>query len=312
MLLFLLASGVGWLYAARLVQGLATGMVTAAVSAALVDLQPRGRPGFAPLVNSSVPAAGLAVGALTTGILVQYAPAPTRLVYGLLLGGFAVLIVLLLALVPETVADRRRPSLGVRVGVEPAVRRAFLSVVPVLLAVWALGGLYLSLGPSLALTLEGSRNVLLGGGIVALLCACGCVTGLILHTTDPRRVMLIGCLLLGTGVLITVLAVATTTPALLFVGTAVSGCGFGAGFLGSFRTLSALAVPEHRSALIAVIYIVAYVSFSLPSVIAGVLTTHVGLTGTAIGYGLAVAALAFVAVPATARHCHRSPSATQE
>lgn len=305
MLLFLFADNVEWLYAARLIQGCATGLVTAAVSAALVDLQPAGRPGLAPLVNATVPAAGLALGALFSGALVQYAPAPTRLVYGLLLAGFLALILILLALVPETVAQRRRATLGSRVGVERSLRKAFLVTVPVLVAVWSLSGLYLSLGPSLALRMEHSRNTLLGGGVIFLLCGCGAVTGIMMHGWPPRRAMLVGCALLGTGVLITVVSVAATVPALLYIGTVVSGCGFGAGFLGAFRTLSSLAVPERRSELIAAIYVVAYLSFSVPGVIAGVLTTRIGLHDTAIGYGLVVAALAWIALPATARHCHR-------
>jgi MFS family permease len=306
MLLFLFAENVGWLYAARLTQGVATGMVTAAVSAALVDLQPARRPGLAALVNATVPAAGLAAGALASGALVRYAPAPTRLVYVLLLAGFVALLLLVRTLVPETVAQRHKARLGSRVGVERPVRRAFLVTVPVLVAVWALGGLYLSLGPSLALTMERSRNALLGGFVIFLLCGFGCVTGIILHSWPPRRAMLLGCALLGTGVLVTVLSVAATVPALLYLGTAVSGCGFGAGFLGTFRTLSGLALPEHRSELIAAIYIVAYLSFSVPSVVAGALTARVGLANVAIGYGLVVAALAWVALPATARHCYRS------
>jgi len=208
--------------------------------------------------------------------------------------------------VPETVTQHHRARMGSRVGVERPVRRAFLVTVPVLVAVWSLSGLYLSLGPSLALTMEHSRNALLGGGIIFLLCGSGCLTGIVLHGWPPRRAMLVGCVLLGTGVLVTVVSVAATVPALLYLGTAVSGCGFGAGFLGSFRTLSGLAVPERRSELIAAIYVVAYLSFSIPSVIAGVLTARVGLNGTAIGYGLVVAALAWIALPATARHCHRA------
>jgi MFS family permease len=306
MLLFLFASNVGWLYAARLTQGFATGMVTAAVAAALVDLQPTDRPGLAALVNAAVPAAGLAFGALGSAALVRYGPAPTKLVYGLLLVGFVALIGLALGRLPETVANRRRARLGSRIGVERPLRRAFLATLPVLVAVWALCGLYLSLGPSLALRLEHSRNALVGGTVIFLLCGLGCVTGIAVHNWPPRRVMLVGCALLGTGVLITVASVVTEVPALLYAGTAVSGCGFGAGFLGSFRTLSGLAVPQHRSELIAAIYVVAYLSFSVPGVIAGVFTTRVGLYDTAIGYGLVVAALAWIALPATARHCYRA------
>src|SRR6218665_159257 len=58
--LFWRADGVGWLIAARLLQGLATGIATATLSAALLDLdRERGA-----LVNSVAPMLGMAVGAL--------------------------------------------------------------------------------------------------------------------------------------------------------------------------------------------------------------------------------------------------------
>ena len=305
MLLFLLADNVGWLYAARLTQGCATGLVTAAVSAALVDLQPSRRPGLAAVVNATVPPAGLAVGALVSGALVQYAPNPTRFIYWLLLGGFVVMILVLLMLVPETVPQRHVPKFGVEVGVERGLWRAFLATVPVLVACWALSGLYLSLGPSLVLTMEHSTNKLLGGSIVFILCGCGALAGVIAHAWPPRRAMSVGCTTLGIGVILTVLSVSQDVTALLYIGTVVAGCGFGLGFLGAFRTLAGLTMSERRSELIATIYVVAYLSFSIPSVVVGVLSTHVGLHDTSIGFGIAVAALALIALPATARHCRR-------
>jgi MFS family permease len=303
--LFLVANDVGWLYAARLAQGCATGLVTAAVSAALVDLQPSGRSGLAAVVNSTIPPAGLAVGALVSGALVQYAPDPTRLVYWLLLASFVVLAIVLLTLVPETVTERRPVSIRVRVGVEHAVMRAFLSVVPVLIAVWALSGLYLSLGPSLVSSMMHTDNTLIGGSIVFVLCGFGALAGVLLRGWAPRRGMQVGCTTLAVGVALTIIAITASIPALLFAGTAVAGCGYGVGFLGAFRTLVSLAKAERRSELIAAVYVVAYLSFSIPSIIAGIVVTHVGLSDTAIGYGVIVAALALAALPATARHCRR-------
>ncbi|MGO9955752.1 MAG: MFS transporter, partial [Solirubrobacteraceae bacterium] len=63
--LFLAATGAGWLYGARVLQGCAVGAATSALSAALIDLQPEGST-RAPVVNSFVPGFGLAVGALVT------------------------------------------------------------------------------------------------------------------------------------------------------------------------------------------------------------------------------------------------------
>ena len=89
MAVFLDAAGSGWLLAARVVQGLATGAAIGVLGAYLLDLQPAGASRLGSLVNSVAPATGLGVGALGTGLLVQYGPHPTRLVFVLLLVTFA-------------------------------------------------------------------------------------------------------------------------------------------------------------------------------------------------------------------------------
>src|SRR5438270_10255840 len=72
--LFLVASGIEWLFAARIAQGIATGIATGALGAALVDLQPPDNPALASLVNSAGPILSLGIGALASAVLVQYAP----------------------------------------------------------------------------------------------------------------------------------------------------------------------------------------------------------------------------------------------
>ena len=74
---FLAAHGVGALYLARSLQGIATGLASGPVGADLIGLQPAGSQ-RAPLVTSAFSTLGLALGALITSALVQYAPAPTR------------------------------------------------------------------------------------------------------------------------------------------------------------------------------------------------------------------------------------------
>jgi hypothetical protein len=63
--------------------------------------------------------------------------------------------------------------------------------------------------------------------------------------------------------------------------------------------LVALARPAQRGALLGTVYAVAYLSFSLPAVLAGVATTASGLRQTSIVYGLGVAAIALLATLAT-------------
>ena len=104
--LFLTADGVGALYAARSLQGIATGLASGPIGAALIDLQPPGsRQG--PVVTSAFSTLGLALGALVTSALVQDAPAPTHLIWWVLLAVFTVGIPAVLAI--------GNPAPGVRV-----------------------------------------------------------------------------------------------------------------------------------------------------------------------------------------------------
>src|ERR1039457_3145624 len=171
---------------------------------------------------------GLALGGLGAGALVQYGQAPLRLVYLLMLAGF-VLLAMALPTVPEPVTRTGAVRLRPRVGVERAVRSPFLAALPCLVATWALGGLYLSLGPSLVLQLQHSGNRLFGGFVVFLLAGSGAAAALV-RRLAPRLLMLAGCVALAAGVAVTALGVAASIVGLFLLGTAVSGAGFGTAF----------------------------------------------------------------------------------
>ena len=214
----------------------------------------------------------------------------------LLLGALCVAIAGILVM-PEPAA--RRPgvlaSLRPRVKVPPRARGAFAVAVPCLVAAWALAGLYLSLGPSLAAQVLASPNRLWGGLVVFLLAGIGAAATVLFRRLAPPTAMLAGCLVLLTGVAVTFAAIAAMSAAAFLAGTAVAGAGFGVAFLGAFRTLSALADPGERAALIAGIFTVNYLAFGIPALIAGAAVTRYGLHHTALVYLGVIAALATAA-----------------
>ena len=302
LLLFLVAGGVATLLAARLVQGIATGAAITTLSAAVVDLTAPGRAGRAGLVTSVATLLGLAAGSVGTGALVEFAPAPTTLVYVVLLVGvFAAAVAT--ALLPET-APRRRgalASLRPRVGLPDYLRSEFLTITPILLASWALGGLYLSLGPSVAAGSLGITDHLVGGLVAMLLCGTGALTAFVLRNWPLPRVLMLAAVLLAVGTVGTLVAVDAGSAPLAALGTVVAGVGFGAAGLGAFGTMAALARPTERGAVFALTYVVSYLAFSVPAVAAGVAANVVGLGPTTTVYGGVVAALALVAVAARLR-----------
>jgi predicted MFS family arabinose efflux permease len=293
--LFVLAHGVGLLFAARALQGLAVGLISGAASAALLDLRPASPATL--LISSAAVSAGQGVGAIGAAALAQYAPAPTRLIWWLLLGGF---LVGGLALTATPEPGLRRPgalrSLRPQVSVPPNAKTAFVVAVPCLVAVWALAGMYLSLGPSLAGLLVHSQDLLWGGVLILLFTGLGATASAALTRREPSQVMLGGCILLIAGALVTFSAIEAGTPALFFVGTAFAGLGFGPAFSGAFRAVVALAPSWDRAGLVTAIYIVSYLATGIPAVMGGLATSHYGLHKTAIVYSLAVAAIAAVAV----------------
>ncbi len=295
LVLFLVAGGVPLLLVARLAQGIATGAAITTLGATLVDLDPP----RAGTVNGVATVGGLAVGAVGCGALVEYAPAPTHLVYALLLAGMVV-AALVVWRMPETSARRpgARGSLRPRLGLPVRLRPDFLTILPTLVASWALGGLYLSLGPSVAAVLFGLRDHLVGGLVVTLLCGTGAITAFALRNVPVTRLLATASALLAAGTLLTLGGVQVGSVGLAAAGTVVAGVGFGAAALGCFGTLAPIAAPAERGELFAVAYTVSYLAFSIPAVAAGVASGLVGLRPTAEVYGLAVVLLGVAALVA--------------
>ncbi|CAM5321007.1 MFS family permease OS=Streptomyces albaduncus OX=68172 GN=FHS32_005046 PE=4 SV=1 [Streptomyces griseoloalbus] len=78
---FLLATGIAWLYAGRLLSGLSAGLFTGAATAYVMESAPPGRASRATFVATAVNMGGLGCGPLLAGILAEYAPWPLHLPY---------------------------------------------------------------------------------------------------------------------------------------------------------------------------------------------------------------------------------------
>jgi len=282
MLLFIYADSVAWLISARVLQGFATGMATAVLSATLLDTDRQ----HGPLINSIAPLLGMALGGLGCGLLAEFAPAPLHLTYWLLLILFA-LQALYIWRLPESVSRQPgawaslRPTLHVPAQARPTLWR----VLPLNTATWALGGFYASLAPSLVRTATGSTSNLIAGSTVAALTVTGALMIFTLRNRPVALALQLGASLLPTGIVLVLLGVHSASLPLFFLGTLIAGSGFGAGFLGTVRSLVPLALSHERAGLMSAFYVLSYLAFCLPSLLAGNLTRTFGLVATTDGYG---------------------------
>ncbi|WP_408005025.1 MFS transporter [Pseudomonas mercuritolerans] len=293
MLLFIYADSVAWLIGARVLQGFATGMATAVLSATLLDTDRQ----QGPLVNSVAPLLGMALGGLGCGLLAEFAPAPLQLTYWLLLALFVLQGVYVWRL-PESVSRQGgalaslRPTLHVPV----QARSTLWRVLPLNTATWALGGFYASLAPSLVRTATGSTSNLIGGATVAALTVTGALMIFTMRDRPAAQALRLGASLLPIGLMLILLGVHGASLSLFFFGTLVAGCGFGSGFLGAVRSLVPLALPHERAGLMSAYYVLSYLAFCLPALLAGQLARSFGLLATTDGYGVVLIVLAVAAL----------------
>jgi len=291
------AGGLGAVLVARVVQGLAMSLVVGSLGASLLDFAPPGNPRLAATFNGALWPLGLAVGALLGGLLVDDAPAPTHLVYYVLA---AVVVLLFVAMWFLPASAARRPgaltSLAPSVSLPPRVRGVFFAVLGCLLAAWALGGLYLGIGASIVRSLFGLHAAVDGALAMAAVTGIGAVTGIATQHRDARRVMLIGAATLIIGPVLTIVSVHAHESWLFYVSSVVSGVGFGAGFQGGLRLILAEADENGRAGVLSAVYVACYGAFSVPALIAGLLTPRLGLSKVVTGYSILVVLMAAVAV----------------
>jgi MFS family permease len=298
--LYMLADSVAWLFVARGLQGIATGLALAAASAALLDLHPRKDPAGVGLTNGVVSAGGIGLGMLVSATAVQLLPAPRVVPYVVLFALFAVAFTGAL-LMPEPVRERSRLRLTPqKPGVPAVVRRPFLLAALGVLSSWSIGGLFFSLGPQLSAVVFETQNHIVTGLSVVVLAGSGAVAQVVFGRSAPWLGTAAGSVALAGGLLLIVLAAVENSAALLLAGSVIGGAGFGVAFLGSLRSLSVAIPTEHRAQVMSAFYVVAYVSLSLPAVLAGIVVTPLGLESTFEIFGSVVAGIALIlAIEAT-------------
>ncbi len=289
----------------RRVQGIATGIVLGTAGATLIDIDPGRDQTHAGLVNGVASAFGLAAGAPTAALLVQFGPAPRVLPFAVQAAILATLTVAILRL-REPVGATSRPRLRpARPNVPSAVRGPFAIVALAVLASWSVAALLLSLGPRLAARLVSSTSALPGGWATLAFAGSAGLAQLVFHRLRNRTATAGGSLMLASGMGLTIASL-PRSPAAFFVGLIATGAGFGVVFMGGLRALTAAAPSHLRATVMSAFYIVAYLSLSVPAVLAGLVVGRLGLIQTFRIFGLVVIGLALAAGIA-AGHMQSSP-----
>ena len=151
------------------------------------------------------------------------------------------------------------------------------------LAVWSLGGFYLSLMPSVLRQVTVSQTALSGGAVIAVLMTTGALAILASQHQGARRIILASASVLVLGMLLAISGILSGSLPTSFVGTVAAGAGFGAGFLVALKTALTHVAPVDRAGLMPMLYTISYAAFGGPVLVAGVAIRREGLVPTALG-----------------------------
>jgi predicted MFS family arabinose efflux permease len=288
-LVFIFATGVLTLGLARFVSGLAVGATTSTATATMASLEPRRDQHHVARVSVASNFGAVASGVLLSGILVEYAPLPTDLIYLVLIGA-SLLGIGLLSTTPETVARPAvRSALRIqRISVPKEIRRPFWVAAGAVAACYAIYGYFAAIAPTFLRVSLGVVNRADSAGVIAIMFGLAAIIQLGLGEVRDRRGLLIGLPLIFGATIILTVSVPLTSLAVLGVGAAALGIGVGYAYMGAVTLADRVSPTELRGEILSAFYVVGYLALAVPTIGIGETAVQLGLSAAAITFGLAL------------------------
>ncbi len=296
--LFMVFTDVAGLLVARVVNGVSIGVLTATATVHLGELRARARPDENAIVAASVAGGanlgGLALGPVIGGLFADFVPDPLHLphtVFALVLICLAIAV----ALVPETVAPRRRRYSPQRIAVPAESRGAFVAAGFAAFAGFALFGLFTSLAPTILVGTFDERDHLTAGFTVFIVFGSAAAAQVLLARMPRRTQLLVAAVASGIG--LTAIAAGALVPsfALFLLGGLIAGAGVGALFKCALATASEVAEPGRRGETLAAIFLVAYCGLAIPVLGIGAALTVLPQVAVLLAFVVVVGVVAVVA-----------------
>jgi len=288
---YLLAHDRTALFVARLVSGLATGLVAGTATAAMVDLAPRGSRAHASIAALLANAGGLASGPAIGGFFAQYLPWPMHLVYGVHLGFLALaaggtLVALGRGRIRAGAALRPR-----RLHVPAEIRATFWRASAAGGSGFAVAGVLNAVIGLFLVQLAGVHDLLLAGVIAALVfgtISIGQVAG---NRVPVSARLPLACAGLVLGCALNAVSLAYGSVVLLTLAGIIGGTATGLALGHGIAAINTGCPPDRRGETNSAFFAVMYLGLSVPVIGAGLAIASVGLRAGGEIFSAAVAAV---------------------
>lgn len=280
---------------ARFVTGLASGFIVIAANALIVELASPAQRRHASLVSTGTNQIGIGLGAAVSGLLVEYAWEPMRLVFLVHVAALAAAAVCL-SWIPETVTRTRRLSLRLRSLRFPVANRTdFLTAGVASFSAFALLGLLAALAPSLVREqLHQANAALAGGAVAAVFIASGTTQFFWARITERRTIMVgLGALIASLGGMTASLQNGSFTW--FAASVTLGGVAVGATLTGSLSLVNGLVSGDDRGRVTSTYFAITFAGLIAPVLATGLAADYVSQARATAFFALAIGAAAVVA-----------------
>ncbi len=294
-LIFIYLHGAIALISGRLLLGLACGLASSGITAYIADAAPEKPEWVSATTISITPLIGLTLGAVSSGVLVEYAPYPLTLCYVVVMTGLT-LCALLLFFSEDTVTAEPgliasfKPQFTLPEQNKPFYPVAALTFV----ATWALGGFLQAYGPSIAAAQLGTLNVLTASVVFASFLLPGALGGPLTARLTAAQAQRLGMVIFALAVVSLVIAMSQSSVLGLIAASAIAGIAQGAVLTGSVRSLMRGVPRRERAGVLSLIFATSYTGAAIPTLITGQLSAYFSLLELAIFYAALASAVCVV------------------
>jgi len=303
-LLFLFAENLAWLDAARILSGLGIGVGAGTGTAWLAELIEGEDKSRAAVIATSTNFVGLGVGALTSGLLAEYAPWPLRLIFAVYLAMLVVITVMIWR-TRETVARPGRLAdvpMRPRLSVPADIRVRFLAPAITGFGAMALVGFYAALAPSILAQQLHATNHAEAGGLFFELSVVAAATIVCTTWLSSRSTMLAALALMIPAVALVVGAQAYASMVLMVAATGVCGVAAALGYRGGLQVVNQIAPVERRAEVVSAFFICCFCGNALPVIGIGILSSLANATTASLAFAGMITVFSLVALGFGARY----------
>lgn len=265
--------GAGWLFAGRLVAGLASGTAFSAGAAWLKELSSApydaAAPGTGARRATVAMTTGFGAGPLAAGLIAQWGPVPAVSAYV----PHLVLLAVAAVVTRRTPETRTRPVTTDAPAATAAHRHPRFLRVALPLAPWVFvaGSVPMAFLPTVVTARLHGFGTVFGSIAVVVTCLAGLLVQPLAQRIargGGRRLLGASMLTIAAGIVVAALAATLVQPALVLVAALVLGAGYGGGMVYGLAEVARIAAPHELARLTALFQAGTYVGFATPYLLA--------------------------------------------